>query len=141
MAFCACNQRKLCYIANMRALIQKFGLRFALFGLLLNVMWPLLANANPDKQVTLMLCTSTGMKQASLAQTDQISQTGVPVNDHTASHCPLCVTLGNDFIATLPATNHIAPAVSAFFVSLIESTHFFTATPYLTPPSHAPPAE
>jgi Protein of unknown function (DUF2946) len=124
----------------MRLLIKKFGLRFALFGLLLNVMWPLLANANPDRQaITLMICTSSGLQKVSLGQTDQNSQTELPASDHTAAHCPLCVSAGNDFIAALPDANRLLAPVSTFFVSLIESTRFFTATPHLTPPSHAPP--
>jgi Protein of unknown function (DUF2946) len=140
MAFWPCNRAKLCYIASMRSFIKKFGLRFALLGLLLNVLWPLLANANPDRQaVTLMICTSAGLQKVSLGQTDQNSQTELPASDHMAAHCPLCVSAGNVFIATLADANRLLQPVGSFFVALIESTRFFTATPHLTPPSHAPP--
>ncbi len=125
----------------MYPLIKKFGLRCALFALLLNVMWPLIANANPTKPLTLMLCTSTGMKPANLAQIEQSAPAGLPSSEHPNNHCPLCLTIGMGPDVVLPSAEatHLRKPLAAVLISLIKSTDFITARAQLRPPSHAPP--
>jgi hypothetical protein len=89
--------------------------------MVLNALWPLIAHANPNKElIPLVICTANGFQTVGVGNSGK--NLPAPSEKHVAKHCPLCLSSAHQVAILAPMPGAVALPAASNGQSLQSST-------------------